>query len=118
MRVIPYFQSVPVRRPATAGNARLEPGKAAAPKVFDLPREVAGAEKPGEDRFIPSSPVTGVVFPIRQEPVLQSAGTRVAQRSIESPGVVKSGNYNLYRLDGRLEQTQPPVKGEKLDLRS
>lgn len=119
MRILPYFNSQPQVQKAAPRERTEKSTRAAQPsEQFRLPEETrtesTGAVK--EDRFIPASPVTGVVYSLSEEAraLLDAADT--AAPEARTAGVVKSGQYGFYRLDGRLGGTAPAVKGEKLDL--
>lgn len=104
MRVLPYFQNSQIQRPAAAGRKKIEPSFAA--QADDL--KAVGVKKQAADMFIPSSPVTGVVHSIRTGP----------ETDRQHSGILKSGNYSFYRLDGMLKGiNQPGQKGEKLDFK-
>ena len=104
MRVLPYFQHTQIHRPAPVGRKKIEP--ASATQANNM--KAAQVTNPAADMFIPSSPVTGVVHSIRSD-------TETDRRD---SGVLKSGNYSFYRLDGMLEGTnQSEQKGEKLDAK-
>ncbi|MFH1068587.1 MAG: hypothetical protein V1794_03100 [Candidatus Glassbacteria bacterium] len=103
MRVLPYFQNVPLKRPANMQKPVERPadlpGREPAP-ALEVPEQKA-------DVFIPSSLVTGVVYSIRPNPV---AG------AVEQT-VVKSGNYSFYRLDGMVENKKAIGLGDRLDTK-
>jgi hypothetical protein len=62
---------------------------------------------PGADVFIPSSPVSGVVY-----------STSVPGRQSDAPEmVIKSGNYRLYQLNGSAVSREAGEVGGKLDLK-
>lgn len=104
MRVLPYFQHTQIHRPAPASRNKIEPASAVQAKNI----KAAGVVNPAADTFVPSSPVTGVVHSIK-------TGHETDQRD---SGVLKSGNYSFYRLDGMLEgKNQSAQKGEKLDAK-
>lgn len=104
MRVLPYFQHTQIHQPATVGRKKIEP--AVAPEAKDV--KAAEVKSPAVDTFIPSSPVTGVVHSVRTYP----------EADQRHSGVLKSGNYSFYKLDGMLQnRDQPGQKGEKLDAR-
>lgn len=104
MRVLPYFQSTQIYRPAPASRRKIEPSFAALAEDM----KAVGVKRPTADVFIPSSPVTGVVYSIKNNPETEQRHS----------GVLKSGNYSFYRLDGMLEgSNQPGQKGEKMDIK-
>ena len=104
MRVLPYFQNTQIYRPAPASQRKIEPSFAA---LADDMKTVE-VKSPAADMFIPSSPVTGVVYSIKTDP----------DTDRRYSGVLKSGNYSFYRLDGMLDgMNQPGQKGEKLDIK-
>jgi len=107
MRVLPYFNNVqlPARR------ERLPEVKpVAAPPVDTTGTRtpaLTASEVPGSDVFIPSSPVSGVVYSFKPA----SAGT------YEPETVIKSGNYRFYQLNGSVQRRETGNVGGKLDLK-
>ena len=100
MRVLPYFQSNFIKQSAgTAGNSN----------NTQLPVNIRAAQSSAvsQDTFVPTSPVTGVVHSIK--PQTTAAG--------RPSGVVKSGDYSFYSLDGRLDTRKTKPNGFKLDLK-
>ena len=100
MRVLPYFQSNLVRqsiRTVKNGNNTQPTGNVTAPRTSAV----------SQDTFIPTSPVTGVVHSIKPQ----------AQADDKLSGVVKSGDYSFYSLDGRLDTRKTAPNGSKLDLK-
>jgi hypothetical protein len=103
MRVLPYFKSsLPVRTAPAARKIEKNAESSSPPEL-----KAAASQAPAEDMFIPTSPVTGVVYSIEAKPAEKEG----------SSGVVKLGHYSFYRLDGRAEQTKQPQMGLKLDLK-
>jgi len=103
MRVLPYFQSsLPIRTAPAARKIEKNAESSSSPEL-----KAAASQALADDMFIPTSPVTGVVYSIKAEPE-EMEGSR---------GVVKLGHYSFYRLDGRAEQTKQPQRGLKLDLK-
>jgi len=104
MRVLPYFQHAQIHLSATASRRKIQPASA----VQKNSMKAAVVDSPSADLFIPSSPVTGVVYSIKTD----------SQIDRRDSGVLKSGNYSFYRLDGMLEgSNHSEQKGEKLDTR-
>jgi len=104
MRVLPYFQSTLVNRRVPDSRRNLNSVEQAEAKNLKA-SEVQSTTQAG---FVPVSPVIGVVHSIKSDD--PAKGVR--------SGVVKSGSYGFYRLDGKLERigiAQP--KGVKLDLK-
>lgn len=97
MRVLPYFQNVPLKKPAPPLKPAVRPQ--AEPAAV---REVPGNKL---DVFIPSSPVTGVVYSI--SPAQAAAGADQV--------VLKSGNYSFYRLDGLVGNRAAVGLGDRID---
>jgi hypothetical protein len=121
MRILPYFNSQPqVQKAAHRERTDKSASPAPAPEQFRLPEETRTESTSAvkEDRFIPSSPVTGVVYSLSEEARARLDAVDTAAPEARTAGVVKSGQYGFYRLDGRLGGTAPAVKGEKLDLLS
>ncbi|MBW7995064.1 MAG: hypothetical protein FVQ81_00545 [Candidatus Glassbacteria bacterium] len=105
MRVLPYFNNI---RPAPAGN---RPSPVMAPvsgQADNSPAQhVSRSQAPGADVFIPSSPVSGVVY---------SYHAPKADRDTPD-SVIKSGNYSFYQLNGSKQSNEPGEVGGKLDLK-
>ncbi len=121
MRILPYFNSQPQVQKAAHRERTEKPTRTApASEQFRLPDETRteNANAVKEDRFIPASPVTGVVYSLSDEARARLDAADTAAPEARTAGVVKSGQYGFYRLDGRLGGTAPAVKGEKLDLLS
>ncbi|MCE5272160.1 hypothetical protein LLH00_12860 [bacterium] len=124
MRILPYFNAQPQVQKASlrAQAARTAAAGQAPAEAFSLPDEperVAQTQAAkGQDRFIPASPVTGVVYSLSSEARSRLEAAAAAAPEDRTAGVVKSGQYGFYRLDGRLGGANPAVKGEKLDLLS
>ncbi len=104
MRVLPYFNNIQQvhsgRRPAQPSEAIPAPGQKT---------PVAGPQAnqaPAADVFIPSSPVSGVVY-----------STLPRRQSDTTESVIKSGNYRLYQLNGSVVSREADVVGGKLDLK-
>ncbi len=103
MRVLPYFQSsLPIRTAPAARKIEKNAESSSPPEL-----KAATPQAPVQDIFIPTSPVTGVVYSIKAESEEKEGGH----------GVVKLGHYSFYRLDGKMEQTKQPQRGLKLDLK-
>ena len=101
MRVLPYFQHVQLKKPDPPPKPAVKP--AALPQAGPAAvREVSANQL---DVFIPSSPVTGVVYSI--SPTQAAGGTE--------PAVLKSGNYSFYRLDGLVESKAAIGLGKRID---
>ncbi|HUU28189.1 MAG TPA: hypothetical protein VM123_10290 [archaeon] len=103
MRVLPYFKTTLLNQPVSAARRSGKSAQAAEPENV----KVAAPQAPPQDEFIPLSPVTGLVYSIKPD----------SPRADFGSGVFKSGSYSFYRLNGRLEPTQDPQKGVKLDLK-
>jgi hypothetical protein len=105
MRVLPYFNHIQQvqqnRRPAPARETVPTPVQSAPVEQPEAPRA------PDGDVFIPSSPVSGVVYST-SEPGKQSPEPEV---------VIKSGNYRLYQLNGNAVSREAGEVGGKLDLK-
>lgn len=108
MRVLPYFNNIqlPVRRERTAevkapqAPAHQETSNTQAPAVS------AGETSMG-DVFIPSSPVSGVVYSYKSPPAGQSV----------PESIIKSGDYKFYQINGSAHNRETGTVGRKLDLK-
>ena len=105
MRILPYFQSIQTAARAQA-DARAEMPKAAdkAEGAFHILEGEEPEIKRPADKFIPASPVTGVVYSLSEEARAQLEAAAKALPGSRTAGVVKSGQYGFYRLDGRSGQ--------------
>ena len=114
MRVLPYFQSIiPKSSVATS-----RPGPLAGSVEPRKLTRTNGGTRPLQDKFIPTSLATGIVHSIRQEEVAVEIGTGGRHLELEQiPGIVKSGMYSLYRLDGSLSKESASTRGDKLDIK-
>ena len=114
MRVLPYFQSI-IPRPKVA-PVHVESGSRSADRRY-APAP-SGETQPQQDKFVPTSLATGIVYSIKNDsktammPIPGGAGNPE-----QSSGIVKSGMYSLYRLDGSLEKKPASPRGRSLDLR-
>ena len=105
MRVLPYFNNVQQVQQGRRSTPAQEPVPASEHKTPVARPEAARA--PGADVFIPSSPVSGVVY-----------STSSPGRQNDAPrSVIKSGNYRLYQLNGSAVSREAGEVGGKLDLK-
>ena len=114
MRVLPYFQSMIPK--SYVARSRSSQG------IGSLERQIAPAPsdeaRPLQDKFIPTSLATGIVYSIKPDSQVGMSGTGGEIGSPgQTPGIVKSGMYRLYRLDGSLDKKPVVNRGENLDLR-
>ena len=114
MRVLPYFQSVFPKRSLGPTRARAGPGSIDRQLTPDPP----GKAQPLQDTFVPVSLATGIVHSIKHDPKVAMSGTAGERGGLrQSSGIVKSGMYRLYRLNGKLDNKPAPTRGENLDLK-
>ncbi len=105
MRVLPYFNNIQQVQQGRRSAPAREQAPAPEQKAPLAQPEVVRA--PGADVFIPSSPVSGVVYSTSPPP-----------RQSDAPGsVIKSGNYKLYQLNGSAVSREAGEVGGKLDLK-
>ncbi|MEA2064302.1 MAG: hypothetical protein U9P14_11430 [Gemmatimonadota bacterium] len=126
MRVLPYFQTAMPGKNIAPGRARARTGAveqqaapaAAVSKVAGSVRQARPLEPKGRDTFVPTSLATAVVHSIVPEPAAGISLIGPGSGSAEtSSGIVKSGYYSLYRLNGSLDSKYNTSRGENLDLR-
>lgn len=118
MRILPYFQSIqPAARSAGRVEKPADTGKAA--EIFRIAEQDPETEATSSaEMFIPASPVTGVVYSLSEEARAHLDAMSGTSPESRSAGVVKSGQYGFYRLDGRSGRIAPDARGGKLDLLS
>jgi|GEM_PF-2352056 len=113
MRVLPYFQSVFPKR--SVGPTRAKPGPGSIDR--QLAPDPPGKAQPLKDKFVPISLATGIVHSIKHDPKIAMNGTAGEPGELrQASGIVKSGMYILYRLDGKVDDKPAPNRGENLDL--
>ncbi len=105
MRVLPYFNNINIQQ--VQQGRRSAPAKEVAPAPEQAARVVQPevTQAPAADVFIPSSPVSGVVY-----------STLPGLQNDVPDSVIKSGNYRLYQLNGSIVSREPGTVGDKLDL--
>lgn len=108
MRVLPYFNSIRPTRPGSSLPKVQPQQKPRAREDNSQAVPVSRGEAPGADVFIPSSPVSGVVY---------SYKTDKAGNSASPDTVIKTGSYSLYQLDGSKQSVETGGVGDKLDLK-
>lgn len=104
MRVLPYFNNIQQFQ----GSWRPVPVKELTPEAEQKTPVVRpeATQASGTDVFIPSSPVSGVVY-----------STSPGRQSDTVESVIKSGNYRLYQLNGSVVSREADEVGGKLDLK-